>query len=189
MGGMRTAVSRRVGAPLLLLVVLAGCSEPPNLFPDYVDVPGPTTPASSTAPECPRDGAGLGARMDGEWSESGDGRIPDGFVPVQVLHCVVAGSPVAPGQVRVVERRSGVTDQLLVALDLPDQEFGFGSNLACPAMFYPPTLLLLLDRQDRAITVRQPLDPCGEPRDEVLEAIAALDVTEVSSYIFDDGTT
>lgn len=91
-GGMRTAVSRWVGAPLLLLVVLAGCSEPPNLFPDYVDVPGPTTLASSTAPECPRDGAGLGAVVDGEWSESGAGRIPDGLVPVQVLHCVVATS-------------------------------------------------------------------------------------------------
>lgn len=189
MGGMRTAVSRWVGAPLLLLVVLVGCSEPPNLFPDYVDVPGPTTPASATAPECPRDGVGLGARVDGELSESSAGRIPDGFVPVQVLHCTVAESPVAPGRVRAVERKSGITDQLLVALDLPDQEFAFGSNLACPARAYPPTLLLLLDPQGRAITVRQPLDPCGEPRDEVVEAIAALDVTEVSSYIFDDGAS
>lgn len=165
-----------------LIVLVSGCVR---TDPVYVDVPAPTHPAGFTAPECPRDGAGLGAVVAGELLEVDEGAIPPGFGAVSVLRCVSEGSRPG-GTVRVEERSSSVTDQLLIALGLPDQVLERQGNppVACPAIAYLPTLVMLVDDRGRAVVVRQPLGMCGDPRQEVEEAARALKVDTVTAYSF-----
>ncbi len=77
-----------------------------------------------------------------------------------------------------------VTQKLLTALALPDQEFPPESHYACAAVAILPTYLLLVDEQNRAVRPLLPLDPCRVPRGEVDAAVQSLSLRQVDSYTY-----
>lgn len=168
---------QRVVVLVAFVALLSGCWR---TDPVYVDVPAPTHLAALVAPECPRDGAGFVADLP----EGTEGAIPSSFTAVRVLQCVSVSSDAA-GRTRIKQTTSAVTEQLITALRLPDQRMerqGY-PPVACPAAMFGPTLLMLVDDQDRAIIVRRPLGDCGNPRREVEAAVKALKVDTVMTYI------
>ncbi|MFI1991875.1 hypothetical protein [Actinoplanes sp. NPDC020271] len=90
-------------------------------------------------------------------------RLDDTFRPVSAVIC--ARSPTGAG------RPSSDIATLVAALRLPDEERTDGP---CTLMLVTPPWIALIDAQGRWIHPGVPVNACGQPRAEVMDAAAKL---------------
>lgn len=155
----------------------------------YVDVTrSPAPPAELVTAHCPDDGAGLGAGGVAPVGGPVPGSVPSSFTATEVVRCRTAPQPAGKRRDSrlnyAVEEVAPVTPVFLSAIDLPDQDFGFGSNAACPAVATSPVFVLLVDARRHAVRPVLPEEPCGEPRAEVIEALNGLHFSVVKEFSY-----
>lgn len=177
----RRAAAVLVGCSVSGVVLLTGCS-------DYQDGSRPAQVAAPSQARCAST-AGQLPRFEDGGQLVGAGRVPDGFQPVGVVHCLWDERYLDDGatrsEVTVQEFRSPtVPAALLESLALPDQEFTRFSHGACPAIGTTPQYLILVDASRAAVMPWLPETPCSEPRVEVVRAINDLSWTDHQTYRF-----
>ena len=112
------------------------------------------------------------------------GRVPDGFVPVDVVSApgkyrrTPPQPPPCPDPVITEDHLSGDYAPLLAALAEPsDQE----ANVACPDYAEILPELWLVNTAGEAVHVQWPLNSCGKSKPATAKALAALTVTTSST--------
>lgn len=158
---------------LLALMAIAGCAQPrqPAGAAPEADVRGPWESCPSAAPD--------------EW-HSADAtelpNLPETFDPVGVVVCDVRPEVRTDGGQDLVAVESHADDigELLAAVRLPDEPRWTG---ACTMELRVIPWFAFLDADGRWVRPGVPVDGCGKIRMEVVDALAALDLTEKSRRV------
>lgn len=164
----------------MLAVALAACSGPGDVRRDVVSN---APPAEITVLRgCPRDASLLTGDDD---ARPRAGLVPAGFAPTVVVRCAATDLEQRGGVDRqhFTESRAAVTDQLMHALALPDQEFT-DNHVACSAAGRSLVVLYLSEADHHTIRPRLPRDPCTTRR-EVDEALSSLSWSKQATFRVD----
>jgi len=158
-------MARSRWAPLALIVLLSGCGGGP-------------APRPSGTPEV--HASWSGCPTGAERGTAGLPPLADDFAPVAVVICGTSPRPAPSGGEDMVagEQRSESVEALTAALRLPSERRSSG---ACTAMLVQAPWFALLDAQGRWVRPGVPVNSCGQPRREVLDAFDALPLTTVRS--------
>ncbi|SCL21978.1 hypothetical protein GA0074692_1300 [Micromonospora pallida] len=119
---------------------------------------------------------------DASWAALTLPRLGTDFVPTAAIHCQLEPKQRAKGGVDLVLTESRATEltALLAALRLSDTP---PTTDACNLDAPPVPNLLLLDGEGRWIRPGLPVDGCGKPLPEVLEAVRGLRLTTVTEKV------
>lgn len=178
----------RLGPRLVLAVtgtlLLASCTSPMSPMP-------PVYPASPE--QYLPDPAALASAVDCSTTTSGEppatdpaaplkGRVPDGFVPVDVVTCTLG--PVSPTV--ILTHLSGDYAPLVAALAQPSERGGPANCLdygeALPDIW-------LIDTTGQTVNIQWPMDSCGHSLPGTAAALAALTVTSTEPRPTKDATS
>jgi hypothetical protein len=163
-------------AAVVVTSVLAGC--------------GRETPAREPGPpvwveaECPRAQVGPGTEERGA--------IPDDFVTAHVLRCRSEVREV-PGEgswtFQVTEHAETSVASVASLVELLRGSSAALTADACRAMLVIPPYVLLVDAEGRAVLPAVPTDECGQPRQEIIDAVEDLPYRVVSETRLDQSQT
>lgn len=155
----RHASSAGLALGLLLSLTLGGC----GLLPGGSGTYRPDAAVIQENLDCP--GSTLGWLPEPESLPASDlsGSVPEGFVPAQVIRCLIEVKDPTGDYTRVLleEYLEGDFSDLLAALAKPSDKGGSGPCTADMEIIPP---LWMVDAQGRAIQVAWPLDACGKTR-------------------------
>lgn len=164
----------RILLGLVLVLALAGCAREaadpgtPDPLGEPVVHPSWESCESQTLPEGPGDGLEALAMP----------RLSDDFTPVAAITCVIEEDARPGGGTDLVEAEKRTDDvaALVTALRLPDQDLGTDP---CTMELRPAPWLALIDAEGRWVRAGVPVDACGKPRFEVVQAHRDLVFTPV----------
>jgi len=114
-------------------------------------------------------------------------RLPADFVPTTVVICRPESQRRDGGGLALVGSELRGTDiaALVAALRLPDAGKEPGPDVFCRLDMWSYPWMALLDADGAFVRPGPPTAPCGRPRAEVIDAIAALKLTRVDSRVYD----
>jgi hypothetical protein len=190
--GMRTPARKQVGTALAALAVigsatlLAACGDPNAMVDEAIAT---RRPAPLTKAACPADGAEMGMGVAPRASQVPNGSVPEDFAPIKVIVCQVTDLENRGGsKIRylLITSESAVSEELVAALQLPNQKFRDEERGACSLEYTPLPYLLLLDPAGQAVRPAIPTDACAKIRGEVSAAVANLPLREIKRLVIDD---
>ena len=169
----------RCGAVIAVLTLSAGCAgpgaggfAPPTGSPE-VHAAWTSCAAAMSGPDARSSSAAALPGVDN--GAAALPRLGDDFTPVAAVLCR-GGPGVRSGAAPAGEERADDIADLVAALRLPDQS---RTADVCPAILITTPWLALLDGQGRWVRPGVPVNACGQPRPEVVDAIRALATTRL----------
>lgn len=168
---------RRHGAAALVFaaagaVLLASCSSPRQYFPEPAALQSAVDCSTATGWEA----------SSTEPAALLKGRVPDGFLPVDVVSCT-------PGELRgevLQEHLTGDYAPLLAALAKPSER---GGNVSCLDYGEILPTIWLVNSDGQAVTAQWPMDNCSHSLPGTAAALKALTATESETIYTQDAAS